>query len=192
MKYNTALKKEGFIYVPYGMTVHGEGEIDAVVDVLKTSTQMGGNVREMEGRVAAIFDKKHGIMVNSGSSALMLAMEIMNLPKGSEVITPVLTFATTVGYIVRSGLVPAFVDVEEGSYIIDPSKIEEMITSKTSAIVAPHLLGNVVNWEELLPIIKKYSLKILEDSADTLGQLLMISQAESLRILVSPASMGRI
>jgi len=166
---NLAVKKEDYIHVPYGMAVHGQEEIDAVVHVLRTSTQMGKHVRELEAKVAKSFDKKHGIMVNSGSSALMLAMEVMDLPKGSEVITPALTFSTTVGYIMRSGLVPAFVDVAEGTFCLDPAKIEEMITPNTSAIVAPHLIGNIVNWTEILPIIKKYNLKVLEDSADTLG-----------------------
>ena len=162
-------EKEKYVHVPYGMTVHGREEIDAVVKVLKTSTQMGKNVREFEAKVAKMFDKKHGIMVNSGSSALMLAMEVMNFPKGSEIITPVLTFSTTVSYIVRNGLVPVFIDVCEDTYCIDVTKIEGAITDKTKAILAPHLLGNIVNWEGLLPIIKKYNLKVIEDSADTLG-----------------------
>ncbi|WP_150137728.1 DegT/DnrJ/EryC1/StrS family aminotransferase [Candidatus Enterovibrio escicola] len=163
------MAKEDFLHIPYGLTVHGQEEIDAVIHVLKTSTQMGKHVRELEVKIAASFEKKHGIMVNSGSSALLLAMEIMDLPKGSEVITPALTFATTVGYIIRNGLVPAFVDVEPDTYCIDPNKIEEMIAPKTRAIIAPHLMGNIVNWQELQPLIKRYNLQILEDSADTLG-----------------------
>ena len=158
-----------FLHVPYGKTVHGEEEIEAVVSVLRSSTQMGPNVREFEEKIAGTFDKKHGLMVNSGSSALMLAMEAMNLPEGSEVITPVLTFATTVAYILRNKLVPSFVDVSEGTFVLDPKKVEAMITDKTKAIVAPHLIGNIVNWEEILPIIEKYKLRVLEDSADTLG-----------------------
>ncbi|HSX57338.1 MAG TPA: DegT/DnrJ/EryC1/StrS family aminotransferase, partial [Sphingomonas sp.] len=97
--------------VNYGQSVHGEEEIAAVVNVLRTSTQMGTHVRAMEARVAALFAKRHGIMVNSGSSANYLAIELLRLPPGSEVITPALTFATTVAPIVRHGLVPAFVDV---------------------------------------------------------------------------------
>src|SRR3546814_12163852 len=80
----------------YGQTVHGEEEIAAVVDVLRTSTQMGARVRKMESHVAALFDKKFGVMVNSGSSANYLDVELLNLPTGGEVITPALTFASTV------------------------------------------------------------------------------------------------
>ena len=67
-----------YLHVPYGKTVHGEEEIKAVTDVLRGSTQMGPKVREFEEKIAQTFDKKHGLMVNSGSSALMLAMESMD------------------------------------------------------------------------------------------------------------------
>ncbi len=157
------------IHVPYGCTVHGEEEIAAVTEVLRTSTQMGKNVREMESRIAKLFDKKHGIMVNSGSSALYLAVEILDLPKGSEVITPALTFATTVAPQIKNGLIPVLVDVEPGTYCIDADKVEEMITDKTSALIIPNLIGNVPDWDKLAAIAKKYDLKIIEDSADTLG-----------------------
>lgn len=85
-----------YIHVPYGSTVHGEEEIEAVVNVLCTSTQMGKHVRKMEERVAALYDEKHGIMVNCGSSALYLAVDLMNYEAGAEIITPVLTLSTTV------------------------------------------------------------------------------------------------
>ena len=93
--------------VNYGQSVYGADEIAAVVDVLHSSTQMGARVRTMEERVAALFAKRHGIMVNSGSSANYLAIELLGLPRGTEVITPALTFATTVAPIVRAGLSPS-------------------------------------------------------------------------------------
>ena len=93
-------------------------------------------------------DKKYGLMVNSGSSALMLAMEVLDLPPGSEVITPALTFSTTVAYIVRNKLIPVFVDVEEGTYCLNINQVKEKISKKTKAIVAPHLMGNIVDWQK--------------------------------------------
>jgi CDP-6-deoxy-D-xylo-4-hexulose-3-dehydrase len=155
--------------VPYGLSVHGNDEIKAVVEVLKSSTQMGKNVSAFEKKIAKLFSKKYGLMVNSGSSALLLAMETLDIPEGSEVITPALTFSTTVGYIVRNKLIPVFVDVEEGTYCINENKIKNLITKKTKAIVAPHLMGNIVNWEKLAPMLKKRGILIIEDSADTLG-----------------------
>ncbi|MDC3373460.1 DegT/DnrJ/EryC1/StrS family aminotransferase [Candidatus Pelagibacter sp.] len=161
--------KNKFLRVPYGLSVHGNEEIKAVVHVLKQSTQMGKNVFNFEKKIAKLFNKKYGLMVNSGSSAIMLAMEALNLPEGSEVITPALTFSTTVSYIVRNKLIPVFVDVKEGTYCIDENKIKDLITKKTKAILAPHLMGNIVNWQKLYPILKKNNITIIEDSADTLG-----------------------
>ena len=163
------MKKNNYIRVPYGLSVHGNEEIQAVLKVLKTSTQMGKNVADLEKRVAKMFNKKYGLMVNSGSSSIMLAMEVLNFPKGSEIITPALTFGTTVSYIVKNQLVPVFVDVKEGTYCIDENQIKKLITKKTRAIVAPHLLGNIVNWEKISKILKNKKILIIEDSADTIG-----------------------
>ncbi|WP_126975674.1 DegT/DnrJ/EryC1/StrS family aminotransferase [Frigidibacter oleivorans] len=155
--------------VNYGQTVHGEAEIAAVVEVLRTSTQMGRHVREMERRVAALFAKPHGIMVNSGSSANYLAVELLDLPEGSEVITPALTFATTVAPLVRRRLVPAFVDAAPGTYNIDATQIEAMIGPKTRAIMVPSLIGNLPDWALIREIADRHGLTVIEDSADTLG-----------------------
>ena len=163
------MSKNNYLRVPYGLSVHGNEEIKAVVKVLKNSTQMGKNVFNFEKKIAKLFNKKYGLMVNSGSSAIMLAMEALNLPEGSEVITPALTFSTTVSYIVKNKLIPVFVDVEEGTYCINENKIKDLITKKTKAILAPHLMGNIVNWKKLSPILKKNNILIIEDSADTLG-----------------------
>jgi CDP-4-dehydro-6-deoxyglucose reductase, E1 len=158
-----------YIHVPYGRTVHGEDEVAAVVNVLRTSTQMGKNVREMEERISALYDKKYGIMVNSGSSALYLAADLMNYEPGAEIITPALTFSTTVAPIVKKGWIPAFIDVEEGTYNLDANKVEEMITPNTKAMIIPNLMGNLPDWKTLREIADKHNLFVLEDSADTLG-----------------------
>jgi CDP-6-deoxy-D-xylo-4-hexulose-3-dehydrase len=133
---------------------------------------MGKYAREFESKIAALFDKKHCLYVNSGSSALYIGMEAFGFKKGSEVITPALTFSTTVGCIVKNGLVPVFVDVGVSDYCIDVAKIEEMISDKTVAIVAPNLMGNLCEWDKIAAIAKKYNLKVIEDSADTLGATL--------------------
>jgi len=158
--------------VNYGQTVHGEEEIAAVTEVLRNSTQMGDRVRRFEAGVAALFTKRHGIMVNSGSSANYLAVELLRLPPGSEVITPVLTFITTVAPIIRNGLVPAFVDVRPGTYNIDEDRIEAMITERTRAILVPSLIGNLPDWDRLRDIADRHNLIVIEDSADTLGATL--------------------
>ncbi len=158
-----------FPHVPYGKTVHGQEEIDAVVNVLKTSTQMGKNVRALEDTIAHLYSKKYGIGVNSGSSALYLAADLLDYEAGTEIITPALTFSTTVAPQVKHNWVPSFVDVEEGTYNLDANKVEAMITPKTKAMIIPNLIGNLPNWKQLREIADKYNLFVLEDSADTLG-----------------------
>ncbi len=158
--------------VNYGQTVHGEAEIEAVVRVLRTSTQMGANVRKFEERVAELFAKHHGLMVNSGSSANFLAVELLALPEGSEIITPALTFATTVAPIVKNRLVPAFVDAVEATYNIDADAIEAMIGPKTRALMIPSLIGNLPDWARIREIADAHGLKVIEDSADTLGAVI--------------------
>lgn len=163
------MAQSDYTYVPYGRTVHGEEEIEAVVNVLRTSTQMGRHVREMEERVAALYRKQYGIMVNSGSSALYLAADLLDYEQGAEIITPALTFSTTVAPLVKKGWIPAFVDVAEGTYNIDAQKVAEMITPQTKAMVIPNLIGNLPDWQTLRAIADEHGLFVLEDSADTLG-----------------------
>lgn len=158
--------------VPYGQSVYGEEEIAAVEAALRTSTQMGANVKEFEARVAALFAKRQGIMVNSGSSANLLAVELLGLAPGAEVVTPALTFATTVAPLVRAGLIPAFVDVEPETFNIDAALIEAAITPRTRAMMIPSLIGNLPDWDRIRAIADRHDLLVVEDSADTLGATL--------------------
>jgi CDP-6-deoxy-D-xylo-4-hexulose-3-dehydrase len=161
--------KNDFPRVPYGSTVHGEEEIESVIEVLRNSTQMGPKVELFEQKIASLFEKKYGLMTNSGSSALYLAMEVVNMPRESEVITPALTFSTTVASLVKNGFIPSFVDVKRNSYCIDVNKIEEKISKKTKGILAPDLLGNICEWDKIREIADKHDLLVFQDSADTLG-----------------------
>ena len=90
--------------ISYAKTVYGQEEIDAVVKCLSESTQMGNYSREFEKNIAAFFDKKYCLYVNSGSSALYIGVEAFKFPSGSEIITPALTFSTSVGCIVKNNL----------------------------------------------------------------------------------------
>lgn len=155
--------------VPYALAVHGKKEEKRVIKVLREKrTIMGREIEEFEARVAKIFGKKYGIMVNSGSSANLLALELLNLPKGSEVITPLLTFSTTVSPLIQKGLIPTFVDVCEGKYFIDVDKVEKAISKKTRALMIPMLLGNIPDMDRLRRIARKYHLFFIEDSCDAI------------------------
>ena len=156
----------------YGKAVYDHKEINAAIKVLKRKSLTlidGPSVKELEHKVSNIFGKKYGLMVNSGSSANLLALSSFNFKKGSEIITPTLTFSTTVAPIYQLGLVPHFIDVEKSSYVSRIDQIERCINKKTVAIMIPNLLGNVPNWKKISDIAKKYKLKVIEDSADTIG-----------------------
>ena len=156
--------------VPYGLAVHDSEEEEAVLEVIKNhKTIMGDNVKLFEKKVCNLFGKELGVMVNSGSSANLLAMELLDCPKNSEVITPILTFATTLSPILKKELTPVFVDVEPETYIVNIDEIEQAITSKTKALMIPSLLGNVPDLRRLRKIADENNLIFIEDSADTLG-----------------------
>ena len=156
--------------VPYGLAVHDSEEEEAVLEVIKNhKTIMGNNVKEFERKVSDLLGKELGIMVNSGSSANLLAMEMLDCPKNSEVITPILTFATTLSPILKKELTPVFVDVEPETYIVNIDQVEQAITSKTKALMIPSLLGNVPDLRRLRKLADENNLIFIEDSADTLG-----------------------
>ncbi|WP_372797050.1 DegT/DnrJ/EryC1/StrS family aminotransferase [Litorivivens sp.] len=155
--------------IRYGGAMLDQREIDAVVGVMKTGMAVGEKVMTFEKRVAQLMGHKHGVMVNSGSSALLLTMRMLDLPKGSEVITPTLTFGTDISSIVCAGYVPAFVDVEADTYQVDVDKIEAMISNKTRALLVPNLVGGMPDWDDLRALADKHQLILIEDSCDTLG-----------------------
>ncbi len=158
--------------VSYAQAVHGSEEEKKVVNVLKThQTILGKETERFEKSIARLYSKKFGIMVNSGSSANLIAFELLNLPKGSEVVTPSLTFSTTVTPILQKGLTPVFVDVERGKYTANIDQIESRITKRTKALMIPLLLGNVPDMSRLSRLAKKYKLYFIEDSCDTLGAI---------------------
>jgi len=158
----------------YAQAVYGEEEIEAVTSVLRSNSLAlmdGPKVHEFESRVAKTFGKSSGLMVNSGSSANALATASLGLQAGDEVITPALTFSTTVAPLIQQGLIPVFVDVEPDTYVIDPARIEAMISDKTKALMIPNLIGNLADWKAIKAIADKHGLATIEDSADTIGSL---------------------
>jgi CDP-4-dehydro-6-deoxyglucose reductase, E1 len=161
--------------IEYAGSVHDEQEIEAVVAVLRggpTALRIGKHVRKMEQLVAASFGKRRGIMVNSGSSALYLAVELLGLEAGDEIITSAVTFSTDIAPMVRSGLVPVFVDVTPDTYQIDVEAIERNIGPRTKALLVPNLIGNCPDWDRIREIADRHGLQVIEDSCDCLGATL--------------------
>ena len=164
----------------YGKAVYDSKEINAVINVLRNQSLSlidGKNVKILEKTVSSIFGKKYGLMVNSGSSANLLALASFNFKKGSEIITPNLTFSTTVAPIYQLGLIPHFIGVEKNKFVADPSHIEKCINKKTVALMIPNLLGNIADWKIINAIAKKHKLRVIEDSADTIGYTIKGSNA---------------
>ena len=155
--------------ISYGKNVYDNKEIKAILKTLKNSTQMGAEVSKFEDRISKIFGKKYSVLVNSGSSALDLAFSILDFPKGSNFITPVLTFGTTISSMVRANYVPNFIDIKFDSLCISENDIVKAINKKTVGMCIPNLVGNLPDWLVIKKIAKKYNLFLIEDSADTLG-----------------------
>ncbi len=159
----------------YSSSVHDEAEIAAVVEVLRSGPQglwPGRRVNAMERRVAALSGKAGGVMVNSGSSALYLAVELAGVGPGDEVVTCALTFSTDIAPIVRAGAVPVLVDAEPDTFCIDVERIEAAITPRTRALLVPNLIGNAPDWDAIAAIAARHDLVTIEDSCDTLGPVL--------------------
>ena len=146
--------------ISYGKNVYDKKEISSVVNTLKVSTQMGKSVANFEKKIGQIFSKKYSLMVNSGSSALILALNVLNFKNGSEIITPCLNFGTAVSAILLSGHKPIFVDINISTLQIDINLIEEKITKKTKALLIPNLIGNIPEWKKIRNLANKYKLKI--------------------------------
>ena len=154
-----------------------EEVIEALDSMLKMKTTMGKKVESFEKRFAKYIDRKFSVMVNSGSSANLLALSILTNPelgnkrikKGDEIITPAVTWPTTVYPIVNVGAVPYFVDVKLDDFNIDPKRIQESITKKTKAIMFVHLLGCPCDMREIKKIAKDNCLWLIEDTCEAHG-----------------------
>jgi len=160
-------------YAPYKFESYGEEEIKAVENALRDGwlAGFGPYTVKFEEKIAKEFGKKYGVFVNSGSSACLLALASLDLEKGSEILTPALTFSTTLAPILQLGYKPKFVDSESRTYVPSVSTIIHAISSYTKAIMMPNLIGNVLDWEALRSELKRIGredIYVIEDSADTI------------------------
>jgi CDP-6-deoxy-D-xylo-4-hexulose-3-dehydrase len=161
-------------YAPYKFESYGEEEIKAVEESLRSGWLGGQGPKsiEFEEKIAKRFGKKYGVFVNSGSSACLLALASLQLPKGTKVITPACTFSTTLAPIIQLGLKPVFVDVGLTDYVANIEQIINAITPDVKAIMLPNLIGNKPNWKKLKNDLKisigRPDIILIEDSADTI------------------------
>jgi len=155
-------------YAPNQFEAYGEEEIQAVNDCLRAGWLAGFGPRttEFELKVSERFGKKHGLFVNSGSSAILLALCALDLKPSDEVVTPACGFATTVAPITQCGLKPVFCDSEIGKYVPSVDQIRAVVTDKTRVLLIPNLIGNVPDWKAIREAFPE--LILIEDSADTI------------------------
>ncbi|MFZ5374081.1 MAG: DegT/DnrJ/EryC1/StrS family aminotransferase [Campylobacterota bacterium] len=146
-------------------------EIDAAVHAVmaKCNFIMGEEVAQLESALASYVGVKHAITCSSGTDALQLALMGIGIAPGDEVITTPFTFIATAEMIAHLGAVPVFVDIDETTYTIDPSKIEEKITAKTRAIIPVSLYGQTADMDEINAIASKHGLVVIEDAAQSFG-----------------------
>jgi UDP-2-acetamido-2-deoxy-ribo-hexuluronate aminotransferase len=146
-------------------------EIDqAMQQVLhKADFIQGGAVRDLEAALAKRYEVKHVIGCANGTDALQLAFMALDLPAGSEVITPAFSYAALAEVLLLLGLKPVFVEVDPDTFLMDVSAVEALITENTRAIAPVHLYGQMVSMEPLLALAQKYNLYVVEDAAQAIG-----------------------
>ncbi len=163
--------------IQYSGRVFGEEEMVNLVDsALDFWLTLGPYGDLFEEKVKRYLGARDFVVVNSGSTANLTAVlalmsrQLENpLRPGDEVITPAVTFPTTLAPIVHSGLVPVFVDSVVGTYNVDPSRLEEAISEKTRALMIPHALGNPCDMKVICDLVQRYNLYLIEDCCDALG-----------------------
>jgi CDP-6-deoxy-D-xylo-4-hexulose-3-dehydrase len=163
--------------IHYASRVYDERELTAAVDAcLDFWLTAGPNAAAFERRLAEITGVRHALLVNSGSSANLVAVSALRsrrlerpLEQGDEVITPAAAFPTTVAPIVQNGLVPVFVDCELGTYNLDPEQLVPALSERTRALFFAHTLGNPVDMERVMAFARDHDLCVVEDACDALG-----------------------
>ena len=160
-------------YAPNKFESYGEEEIKAVEACLRDGWLAGFGPRsiEFEEKIAKRFGKKYGVFVNSGSSACLLAIAALDLPKGCKIITPACTFSTTLAPIIQLGYKPVFVDVGLTSYVPTVADVIAAVDDEVKAIMVPNLIGNKPDWANLREELKRIGradIYVIEDSADTI------------------------
>jgi CDP-6-deoxy-D-xylo-4-hexulose-3-dehydrase len=166
-------------FLPYSGAVFDSEELKSVVDVVLSGRLVHGRYTLMfEGKFAKYLGVRNAVFVNSGSSANLLAVASLmaqttppeyRVKPGDEVITPALTFPTTLNPVLFFGLKPVFLDVDIATLNIKPELLEKAVGERTRVIFIPHTLGNPNDMDVVMEIAQRHNLLVIEDSCDALG-----------------------
>ena len=157
-------------FIPFSPPWLGKEEEEEVLDSLRSGwITTGPKVKEFEKRVAKYVNAKHAVAMFSCTDAMLLALMVLGIQKDDEIITTPFTFASTGHVICHHGATPVFVDVDPETFNIDPTKIEEKITSKTKSIIPVHYAGHSCDMDPILDIAQKHKLFVMEDAAHAIG-----------------------
>jgi CDP-6-deoxy-D-xylo-4-hexulose-3-dehydrase len=163
--------------IPLSIPTFGWEEVwEALESLLSTQVTMGKKVQRFESMFAEYVGVKHAVMVNSGSSANLLALSVLTSPllaghlqPGDEVVTPAVTWATAIFPIANLGLVPVLVDVDLNTFDLIPEEVEKAITPRTRAILLVHLMGNPCDMDRIMAIARRHNLLVVEDACEAHG-----------------------
>lgn len=159
--------RAGARQIPLAKPWIGEEEVGAAAEVVRSGWLIQGpRVEEFEERFAAAMGARHAIAVNSGSSALLVALAALGVGRGDEVICPDMSFVSTASAGLFVGARPVFVDIEMRYYTLDPERLEARITPRTRAIVPVHYAGHSAEMDAILEIAARHGVPVLEDAAE--------------------------
>ena len=145
-------------------------DIAAVVRVLRSGRlSLGPQTEAFEEAVARYVGVRHAVAVSSGTAALHLIVKALGLGPGDEVLVPSFTFAASINVLLYENVTPVFCDIENVTYNLDPSRLEERITARTKAILVVDVFGHPAEWEALSSVATRHNLRIIDDSCEALG-----------------------
>jgi len=153
-------------FLVFGSPLIEQPEIDEVVDSLKSGwLGTGPKVKKFEEMFSDYKSIKHSVAVNSCTAALHLAMRVIGVKPGDEVIVPTMTFAATANAVIHAGGTPVFADCKKDTMNLNPADLEKKITKKTKAVIPVHFAGRPCDMDAIMAIAKKHNLKVIEDCA---------------------------
>lgn len=156
--------------IHYARAIYDHHEIFEVLESLLSGwLAVGEKANEFENQFAKFLETRYCILVNSGSSANLMAVESLKLPRGAEVITSAVTFPTTLNPIIQKGFKPVFVDINPTTYNVNASKMKDAVSKRTKLIMLPHTLGNPNEMDVVMDLAKDYALYVIEDACDALS-----------------------